>query len=70
MYGEGRVIPSSFKILQPKLKYSLSVALPSTVQYGRIILVMDKNFCTDRAGNIFTRTENSISYVHFGKFIG
>ena len=30
---------------------------------------MDKNFCTDRAGNLFTRTENSISYVHFGKFI-
>ncbi|KGN64322.1 uncharacterized protein LOC101203522 isoform X2 [Cucumis sativus] len=67
VYGEGRVIPSSFKILQPKLKYSLSVALPSTVQYGRIILVMDKNFCTDRAGNIFTRTENSISYVHFDR---
>lgn len=67
VYGEGHVIPSSFKILQPKLKYSLSVALPSTIQYGRIILVMDKNFCTDRAGNIFTRTENSISYVHFDR---
>ncbi|XP_038894141.1 uncharacterized protein LOC120082862 isoform X2 [Benincasa hispida] len=67
VYGEGRVMPSSFKILQPKLKYSLSVALPSTIQYGRIILVMDKKFCTDSAGNIFTRTENSISYVHFDR---
>ncbi|XP_023519336.1 uncharacterized protein LOC111782764 isoform X2 [Cucurbita pepo subsp. pepo] len=67
VYGEGNVIPSSFKVLQPNLKYSLSVALASTIQYGRIILVMDKNFCTDSAGNIFTRTENSISYVHFDR---
>ncbi|XP_022923836.1 uncharacterized protein LOC111431430 isoform X5 [Cucurbita moschata] len=28
---------------------------------------MDKNFCTDSAGNIFARTENSISYVHFDR---
>ncbi|XP_023541254.1 uncharacterized protein LOC111801476 isoform X1 [Cucurbita pepo subsp. pepo] len=67
VYGEGHVIPSSFKVLQLNLKYSLSVSLLSTTQYGRVILAMDKNFCTDRAGNLFTRTENSISYVHFDR---
>ncbi|KAG7012255.1 hypothetical protein SDJN02_25007 [Cucurbita argyrosperma subsp. argyrosperma] len=67
VYGEGHVIPSSFKVLQPNLKYSLSVSLLSTTQYGRVILAMDKNFCTDRAGNLFARTENSISYVHFDR---
>ncbi|XP_031287788.1 uncharacterized protein LOC116146511 isoform X2 [Pistacia vera] len=37
------------------------------VQYGRVILVMGKNFCTDSAGNKFTRTANSTFYVHFDR---
>ncbi|CAJ2642179.1 unnamed protein product [Trifolium pratense] len=62
-----RVIPSSFKTLKPNLVYSLLVSLSSTVQYGRAILVMDKNFCTDIAGNSFTRMPNSSVYVHIDR---
>jgi len=47
--------------------YSLLVSLSSTVQYSRAILVMDKNFCTDIAGNSFTRMPNSSVYVHIGE---
>ncbi|XP_050225028.1 uncharacterized protein LOC126674595 isoform X2 [Mercurialis annua] len=54
-------------ILQPNLKYSLLVDLSPNVQYGRVILVMDKNFCTDAAGNSFTRAENSSFFVHFDR---
>lgn len=36
------------------------------MQYGRLVLVMDKDFCTDAAGNRFTRTTNSSFYLHFG----
>ncbi|MCI05886.1 hypothetical protein A2U01_0026941, partial [Trifolium medium] len=64
VYGAGQVIPSSFKTLKPNLMYSLLVSLSSTVQYGRAILVMDKNFCTDIAGNSYTRMPNSSVYVH------
>ncbi|KAI4336176.1 hypothetical protein L6164_014735 [Bauhinia variegata] len=67
VYGAGNVIPSSFRILQPNLVYSLLINLSSTVQYGRAILVMDKNFCTDTAGNSFTRTPNSSLYIHFDR---
>ncbi|XP_038685245.1 uncharacterized protein LOC119985132 isoform X2 [Tripterygium wilfordii] len=67
VYGAGHVIPSSLIILQPNLKYSLLVGLSSTVVYGRVILVMDKNFCTDAAGNRFTRTMNSSFSVHFDR---
>jgi len=28
---------------------------------------MDKNFCTDSAGNKFTRNVNSTFFVHFGE---
>ncbi|XP_044485980.1 uncharacterized protein LOC123211359 isoform X2 [Mangifera indica] len=67
VYGAGQVVPSSLVTLQPALKYSLIVSLSPMVQYGRVILVMGKNFCTDSAGNKFTRTANSIFYVHFDR---
>lgn len=67
VYGAGHVIPSTFSILERDLTYSLTVAISSTVQYGRAILVMDRNFCADRAGNAFTRTANSTFYVHFDR---
>ncbi|KOM40435.1 hypothetical protein LR48_Vigan04g063300 [Vigna angularis] len=65
VYGAGQVIPSSFRVLQPNLTYSLLVSLSSTVQYGRAIVVMDRNFCTDLAGNSFMRMPNSSVYIHF-----
>ncbi|XP_038709363.1 uncharacterized protein LOC120004167 isoform X2 [Tripterygium wilfordii] len=67
VYGAGHVIPSSLIILQPNLKYSLLVGLSSSVLYGRVILVTEKLFCTDIAGNRFTRTANSSFFVHFDR---
>lgn len=67
VYGPGQVIPSSLKIQEPDLKFSLLVSLSTNVQYGRVVLVMDKNFCTDSAGNSFTRTKNSSFLVHFDR---
>ncbi|KAI9175004.1 hypothetical protein LWI28_026091 [Acer negundo] len=65
VYGDGQVIPSSLITLQPGLRYSLLVGLSSTVQFGRAVLIMDKSFCTDTAGNKFTGMENSSFFVHF-----
>ncbi|KAM1129088.1 hypothetical protein ACFXTH_038956 [Malus domestica] len=67
VYGAGQVVPSSLNTLQPNLRYSLLVGLSPSVQYGRVILVMDKNFCTDNAGNGFVRTENSRFYVRIDR---
>ncbi|KAF8399728.1 hypothetical protein HHK36_015599 [Tetracentron sinense] len=67
VYGAGQVVPSTLKVLQPNLKFSLLVSLSSSAQYGRVILVMDKSFCTDKAGNKFTRTTNSSFVVHFDR---
>lgn len=68
VYGAGQIVPSSLIILEPNLKYSLFVGISSTIQYGRLVLVMDRYFCTDAAGNIFTRSANSSFHVHFGEF--
>ncbi|XP_043704153.1 uncharacterized protein LOC122654230 isoform X3 [Telopea speciosissima] len=67
VYGAGQVIPSTLKILHPDLIFSLVVGLSSNVHYGRIIVVMDKNFCTDSAGNPFMRSANSSFFVHFDR---
>ncbi|THG18722.1 hypothetical protein TEA_012425 [Camellia sinensis var. sinensis] len=67
VYGAGQVVPSTFNILEPNLKFSLVVSLSSSVDHGRVILVMDKNFCTDSAGNKFTRTSNSSFLLHFDR---
>ncbi|XP_010251177.1 PREDICTED: uncharacterized protein LOC104593155 isoform X2 [Nelumbo nucifera] len=67
VFGAGQVIPSTLRIVQPYLKYSLLVGLSSRAQYGRVIVVMDKDFCTDSTGNKFTRSSNSSSVVHFDR---
>ncbi|XP_030493743.2 uncharacterized protein LOC115709712 isoform X1 [Cannabis sativa] len=67
VYGAGKVIPSSLNVLQPNLKYSLDVSLSSQIEFGRVVLAMDKSFCTDVAGNRFIRTTNSIFFVHFDR---
>ncbi|KAL0440991.1 UNVERIFIED_CONTAM: hypothetical protein Sradi_0038000 [Sesamum radiatum] len=67
VYGSGQVMPNTLTTVKPNLEYSLIVSVSERVRYGRLILVMDKNFCTDSAGNQFTRTENSSSFIHFDR---
>ncbi|CAK9156552.1 unnamed protein product [Ilex paraguariensis] len=67
VYGAGQVEPNTLNVTQPNLKFSIIVSLSSSTQYGRVLLVMDKNFCTDSAGNKFTRTVNSSFLVHFDR---
>eukprot|EP01018_Ginkgo_biloba_P009481 Gb_04485 [translate_table: standard] len=67
VYGPGQVIPSTFRVIQSDLKYSIIVGLSTRIQFGRVILVMDRSFCTDSAGNEFQRTQNSSSIIHFDR---
>ncbi|XP_021718909.1 uncharacterized protein LOC110686621 [Chenopodium quinoa] len=67
VYGSGQVVPNTLQTIQPNLKYSVVVSLSNNVQYGRSILVMDKGFCTDMAGNRFIRPINSSLIVHFDR---
>ncbi|KAK6920680.1 hypothetical protein RJ641_014358 [Dillenia turbinata] len=59
VHGAGQVLPSTLRVLQPNLQFSLMVELSSSVQYGEVQLVMGENFCKDIAGNKFARTSNS-----------
>ncbi|WOL18428.1 hypothetical protein Cni_G27223 [Canna indica] len=67
VYGAGHVLPSSLKIIRPDLEFSLSVGISTDVQYGRLVVVMDKDFCMDNAGNRFKRTSNSSLILHFDR---
>nr|GMC60342.1 uncharacterized protein LOC109177202 isoform X2 [Ipomoea batatas] len=65
VYGSGQVLPSTLRVIQPNLTYSVVVSLPTSSQFGKVTIVTDKSFCTDAAGNKFTRTENSSLVVHY-----
>ncbi|KAL8465483.1 hypothetical protein ACS0TY_034837 [Phlomoides rotata] len=67
VYGPGEVMPDTLSIIEPNMKYSLVVSVSERVRYGRLVLVMDKNVCTDSAGNQFTRSENSSLFIHFDR---
>lgn len=62
-------MPDTLKVIRPNLEYSLTVNLSTTTQsqYGRVVVIMDKGFCTDAAGNRFLRTNHSSVFIHFGK---
>lgn len=60
-------MPNTLNVIEPDLKFSVVVSLSTRDQYGRVILIMDKNFCSDPAGNKFRRTENSSLFIHFGE---
>ncbi|KAL8230607.1 hypothetical protein R6Q57_000385 [Mikania cordata] len=67
VYGQGQVIPNTLKTIKLNLEYSISVNLSTDVEYGRVVLVTDKYFCRDAAGNQFTRTTGSRFLVHFDR---
>ncbi|PWA81168.1 hypothetical protein CTI12_AA189050 [Artemisia annua] len=66
-YGPGNVIPSTLKIIKPNREFSISLNMSTSVEYGRVVLVTDKGFCKDAAGNQFTRTKASWFFVHFDR---
>ncbi|CAI9112664.1 OLC1v1013138C3 [Oldenlandia corymbosa var. corymbosa] len=67
VYGDGQVMPNTLNVIEPNLKYSLTVGLSESVEYGRAIVVLDKSFCSDSAGNRFSRTENSRLLIHIDR---
>ncbi|XP_039840587.1 uncharacterized protein LOC120700424 [Panicum virgatum] len=67
VYGPGRVEPSTLRELRPGLLYSVAVAISPAAQYGRIILLMGRGFCTDAAGHPFIRTANSTFTLRFDR---
>ncbi|THU55782.1 hypothetical protein C4D60_Mb11t10200 [Musa balbisiana] len=42
IYGAGRVLPSTLRVLLPGLKFSFMVRISADVQFGRLVLAMDK----------------------------
>jgi len=65
--GPAQVDASSLQIIRPGVTYSLEVIISSEVTYGRVVITMAENTCTDQAGNRFTKTNDSTLTVHFGE---
>ncbi|BBN01488.1 hypothetical protein MPTK1_2g07770 [Marchantia polymorpha subsp. ruderalis] len=67
--GPGAVLPSTLRTLNPGLLYTLTVALSSEQISGKVLVTMQRDFCTDVAGNVFQRNENSSFTIRFDRSI-
>ncbi|KAL2642981.1 hypothetical protein R1flu_010568 [Riccia fluitans] len=67
--GPGVVLPSTLRTLTSGLTYTVTVALSTDVISGKVHIAMQRNFCTDAAGNVFRRNENSSFTVRFDRSI-
>lgn len=65
--GPASINASSLRIIKPKIKYSLDIILSLRSIYARLIIEMAENFCTDQAGNHFTRTNGSVVVIHIDR---
>ncbi|XP_039009849.1 uncharacterized protein LOC120138461 [Hibiscus syriacus] len=65
--GPAHVQPSSLSIIEPNIKYSFLLVLPSKSIYGRVVVTMADDICKDRAGNNFMRSNSSTLIVHFDR---
>ncbi|XP_010660753.1 uncharacterized protein LOC104881649 isoform X1 [Vitis vinifera] len=65
--GPASINASSLRIIKPKIKYSLDIILSPRSIYARLIIEMAVNFCTDQAGNHFTRTNGSVVVIHIDR---
>ncbi|XP_050380058.1 uncharacterized protein LOC126797478 [Argentina anserina] len=67
IHGPAYVRASSSRMIKPSIKYSLDVILSFTSMNGRVVIRLADKFCTDQAGNSFTRTDGSTVIIHFDR---
>ncbi|XP_062010344.1 uncharacterized protein LOC133726750 isoform X1 [Rosa rugosa] len=67
IHGPAHVHASSLRMIKPGISYSLDVILSFTSMNGRVVIRMADKFCTDQAGNSFTRTNGSTIIIHFDR---
>jgi len=65
--GPAVVIPSTLVTLSPGLAYSLQVALSTQVITGKVTLTTVRHICTDAAGNLYQRSNDSTKVVRFSR---
>ncbi|KAL6139426.1 hypothetical protein ACLB2K_057730 [Fragaria x ananassa] len=65
--GPAYVHASSLRMIKPSIEYNLDVILSFTSMNGRVVIRMADKFCTDQAGNSFTRTNGSTIIIHFDR---
>ncbi|KAL6011560.1 hypothetical protein ACLOJK_002008 [Asimina triloba] len=66
-YGPASVDASTLREIQPNIKYRLVINLSMDSMYGRAVVQMADKFCADQAGNLFTRTNGSLTVIHFDR---
>lgn len=64
--GPADIDPSTLQTVKPGVEYRLGIKFSPEETFGRIVIKMGESFCTDEAGNLFTRSNNSTLILHLG----
>ncbi|XP_015571909.2 uncharacterized protein LOC8271447 isoform X2 [Ricinus communis] len=65
--GPAYVEASSLHVIEPNIKFRLDIIVSMKSIYGRVVVRVADNFCTDKAGNSFKRSNDSIMVLHFDR---
>ncbi|XP_040968481.1 uncharacterized protein [Gossypium hirsutum] len=65
--GPAHIQPASLNTIEPNIKYSFLLVLPFKSIYRRVVVTLADEFCKDRAGNNFTRSNTSTIIIHFDR---
>ncbi|KAJ0988854.1 hypothetical protein J5N97_007210 [Dioscorea zingiberensis] len=65
--GPANIDPSTLQTVKPGNEYNLVVRLSPSETFGRIAIKMGESFCTDEAGNLFARSNDSILILHLDR---
>ncbi|XP_047314277.1 uncharacterized protein LOC124918052 isoform X2 [Impatiens glandulifera] len=58
---------SPIRVIKPNIQYALNIIFSERSTYARVVITMAERFCTDQAGNYFTRTNESSFIVHLDR---
>ncbi|KAG9445995.1 hypothetical protein H6P81_012123 [Aristolochia fimbriata] len=65
--GPATVDASVLQEIEPYIKYRLALVFSQNYLFGRVVVRLADRFCTDHAENAFTRTNSSITIIHFDR---
>ncbi|XP_039124387.1 uncharacterized protein LOC120260879 [Dioscorea cayenensis subsp. rotundata] len=65
--GPADIDPSTLQTVKPGVEYRLGIKFSPEETFGRIVIKMGESFCTDEAGNLFTRSNNSTLILHLDR---
>ncbi|KAL5581377.1 hypothetical protein UlMin_013819 [Ulmus minor] len=65
--GPAQVLTTSIRSIKSNIHYKFDIIFSMTSTFGRVVISLADNICTDQAGNRFVRTNGSSIIIHYDR---